>query len=233
MKPYYEDGAVTIYHGDAREVVRGLEPSTVDVLLTDPPYGSDFSGFRGVDQGIVGDGETEGFRLLRQVMHQGRFALKPDAHAYIFSRWDGWAEFYDAVSPFIPVRNGLIWWKNRGGMGNLTHDYATDYEVILYGRLGSRALQGGRDSAVLAGIPPLGPIKGRHHPTEKPVALLTRLLSKSLPPNGTVFDPFMGSGSSLIAARGLGGKAIGIEIEERYCEIAARRCRQEPLWGAA
>jgi site-specific DNA-methyltransferase (adenine-specific) len=229
VTPYYQDDLVTIYHGDCRDVVPELQDASVDVLLTDPPYGMAFGGFRGAEANVRADGARQGIRLVRQMFHETRPKMGKDAHAYVFCHWESWPDFYDAASPFIPIKSALIWWKNRGGMGDVELEYARDYEVILFGAHGRRPLTGRRDGSVLPNFAPMGNIAERLHPTEKPVPLLAFLIGKSAPERGTVLDPFMGSGSTLEAAKQLGRKAIGIEIEERYCEIAAQRCSQEVL----
>ena len=229
MMPYYSDDLVTIYHGDCRDVVDELDDASVDVLLTDPPYGMAFGGFRGAEANVRADGARQGIRLVRQMFHASRPKMSADAHAYVFCHWESWPDFYDAASAFIPIKSALVWWKNRGGMGDVELEYARDYEVILFGAHGRRPLAGKRDGSVLSGFAPMGNISERRHPTEKPVPLLRFLVGKSAPAGGLVLDPFMGSGSTLEAAKSLGRKAIGIEIEERYCEIAAIRCSQEVL----
>jgi DNA modification methylase len=229
MTPYFDDGQIQIWHGDCREVLPSIPAGSVDLVLTDPPYGMAFGGFRGVDMNVKADGARQGIRLVRQAMFEMRDALAEDAHLYMFCHWESWPDFYDALSPSIPIKSALMWWKNRGGMGDTSMEYARDYEVILFGAFGRRPLRGKRDGAVIAGYPPEGNIKNRDHPTQKPVALLQYLVGKSCPPNGMVLDPFMGSGTTIRAARANGCRAIGIEISEEYCEIAVKRLQQSVL----
>jgi DNA modification methylase len=230
MKPYYESGGITIYCGDCRDALPEIAPESVDLLLTDPPYGQQFHGFRGVTANVKGDGARQGVRVVRQALAESMQSLKQDAHAYMFCHWESWPDFYDAVSPYLPIKSALIWWKDRGGMGDTEMEYARDYEVILYAARGRRALDGKRDGAVIAEIPPVQS-QSREHPTQKPVPLCGFLVQKSCPAGGIVLDPFMGSGSTLVAAKEAGRRAIGIEIDERYCEIAAKRLAQEVLFG--
>lgn len=233
MKPYYDEGGIAIYHGDCRDVLPHLAPESVDLLLSDPPYGMQFaSGQRVVTQlaNVKADGARQGMRLVRQMLMEAMPALKADAHAYLMCHFESWPDFYDAVSSYLPIRNAIIWWKNRGGMGDCEMEYARDYEVLLYAALGRRPLAGRRDGSVLANIPPAG--NDRKHPTEKPVELMSRLIGKSCPVGGLVCDPFMGVGPTLQAALESGRRAIGIEIEEQYCEHAAKRLRQGVLFGA-
>lgn len=231
MRPYYEADGITIYHGDCREVLPSIEPASVALLVSDPPYGMAFGGFRGVQANVSADGARQGVRIVRQMLFEARPVLRPDAHLYLFCHWESWPDFYDAASGAVNIKNALVWHKDRGGMGDTATEYARDYEIILYGALGRKPLQGRRDGAVLRGHPPVRS-QDRQHPTEKPVDLLAYLVRKSSEAGDAVLDPFAGSGSSLVAARNLGRRAIGIEIEERYCEIAAQRLSQTDLLAA-
>lgn len=229
MRPYYRDpdAGITLFHGDCRDVVATLAPGSVDLLLTDPPYGKQFAG-EGVatrQANIRGDGARQGVRVVRQALFAALPALAVDAHILVFCHWESWPDFYDALCPLVPVKNALIWHKDRGGAGDCQMEYARDYEVVLYGAKGRRAITGRRDGAVIRGFPPIG--RERRHPTEKPTNLLAYFIAKHCPPGGLVLDPFAGSGTTLLAAKRLGRRAIGIEIDERYCRITAERLRQQ------
>ena len=232
MRPYYNHGGITIYHGDCRDVAEYIAPQSVDLVLTDPPYGQAFvSGMRTATElgAVRGDGVRQGIRSVRRALNDMRPTYSADTHFLVFCHWESWPDFYDNLSHLFAIRNALIWHKNRGGMGDLRHEYAKDYEVILFGAMGrGREIAGRRDGTVITGFPPVaGGI--REHPTEKPVNLLCHLIGKHCPRGGLVLDPFMGVGSTLIAAKDGLRHAIGIEIEERYCEIAAKRLEQEVL----
>lgn len=229
-QPYYTDDLVTLYHGDCRDVPM---PDSVDLLLTDPPYGMNWQATGKTAQGaIAGDGARQGVRLVRQMLAEVSSALAPDAHLLMFCHWESWPDFYDALSPYVSLRNALIWHKATGGMGNVKTNYLRDYEVVLYGARGKRPILGeGAYSNVLSGFSRV--TGGREHPTEKPGALLQHLIRRHCPDGLMVFDPFAGSGSTLLAARTEGRRAVGVEIDERYCEIAARRLSQDTLLGGA
>ena len=199
MKPYYCDNAVTLYHGDCLEITEWL---AADVLVTDPPYGVSYrsgweNSFRHVE--IANDNTTH--TRDRCITAWGNKA------ALVFGSWK--APRPDATQMI------LIWDKGTVGMGNLALPWFPATEEIYV--IGS-GWTGSRTSPVLRHH-----VRNTYHPTEKPVALLHSLLSKT---SGTVADPFAGSGSTLIAARNLGRKAIGVELEERYCEIIAKRLDQ-------
>lgn len=226
LKLVYEDDLVTLYHGDCRDVLEELPSQGVDLFLSDPPYGQQFAGQGVTTQkaNIRADGARQGVRVFRQALAAVAPLLKPDAHFLSFCHWESWPDFYDAVSPYLPIKNALIWHKDRGGMGDCEMEYARDYEIVLYAASGRRPIVGKREGAVIKGIPPVG--NDRRHPTEKPVALMRKLIIKHAPPGGLVIDPFAGVGSTLQAARELGVRAIGIEIERRWCEVAARDLAQ-------
>ncbi len=206
MKPYYEDEAVTIYHGDCRQIWPLLE---ADLLLTDPPYGISHSSHYGAswqDSIIAGDINT---------------SVRDD----ILALWEGPAFVFGTWRTARPrnTRHVLIWDKGPAfGMGDLSFPWKASFEEIYV--LGD-GFVGRRDESVLRGhIVVSWESKGRTHPHEKPVSLCAYLIAKT--EAQAVLDPFMGSGTTLRAAKDLGRKAIGIEIEERYCEIAAKRMSQ-------
>lgn len=220
--PYYEDEWVRLYHGDCRDVLPQLP--AVDLVLTDPPYGISYVSNMSAGQGtvpITNDGARLSLRLYRSVLP----LIRAD-HLLWFTRWDAWPDVWVELGQRFPMRGMLIWDKGSPGMGDL-HHWGPSYEMIA--SAGAGRIVGARDGSILryAGVPS----RDRLHPTEKPVALLSYLIQKL--DADTVLDPFAGSGSTLVAAKTLGRRAIGVEIEERYCEIAARRLAQDTLFGSA
>jgi DNA modification methylase len=218
MSPYYSEGGITIYHGDCREVLPTLEP--VDLVFTDPPYGVTYQSNMAAGRGtapITNDGTRLSLALYRQVI-----PILKAAHILWFTRWDAWPDVWMNLGQYFPIRGLLVWDKCSPGMGDLNH-WGPSYELIA--SAGSGSITGGRDGSVFR-YPTVSP-HNRAHPTEKPNELLAYLIGKMQP--AAILDPFMGSGTTLRAAKDLGRRAIGIEIEERYCEIAANRLRQEVL----
>ncbi|RKI08296.1 site-specific DNA-methyltransferase [Corallococcus sp. AB030] len=223
MKPYFQSDTITLFHADCRDALLGLPSKSVDVLLTDPPYGMAYEAKGRSGAAIRADGSRQGMRVFRQALTAAGPALKPDLHAFVFCHWESWPDFFDAASAHMKIKGAPIWWKARGGMGDCAASFAPDYEVVLHGTGPTRrALFGKRHGAVLSGYPPV-PARARTHPTEKPVNLLAYLLERACPKGGLVLDPFVGSGATLVAAQQLGLRAVGVELDERYCEAAARR----------
>jgi site-specific DNA-methyltransferase (adenine-specific) len=212
-EPYYQDDLVTLYHGDSRVLTAWL---SADVLVSDVPYGIDYnSGSRRqtLARSIEGDKDT--------AARDDALQAWGDRPALIFGTWR------------IPRPEGthtrLIWdTKGALGMGNLSVPWKpSDQEIYVIGY----GFAGPRTSNVLSHAPvqSLG-YNGRVHPHEKPIGLMQDLINKC--PPGVIADPFAGSGSTLAAAKQLGRRSIGVELDERYCEIAARRLAQDTLFGA-
>jgi DNA modification methylase len=217
MKPYYEQDGVTIYHGDCAEVLPHVE---ADICVTDPPYGIGYVSAWGSTKfgRISGDDSVRADWLA---------LLMPDT-LYCFTRWDvleRWRQAIEATGR--KVRDALVWDKQAHGAGDPTRSWAPCYEHVLYASAKPLVLAKPRPQNVLrfarvdAGA--IGKATGNElvHPSQKPVNLLAHIISKH--EGASVLDPFAGSGSTLVAAQNMGRRSIGIEIEERYCEIAAKR----------
>lgn len=216
MVPYYRDENTTLFLGDCREVLPTLGNADA-ALVTDPPYGIAHSSNHGASwQGteIANDRDT--------ACRDFAIAWATGLPAAIFGSWK--------VQRPTGTRAVLIWDKGPAfGMGDLSFPWKTSWEEIYI--LGD-GWRGRRDEGVLKGhIVVSWESKGRTHPHEKPVSLCCHLIQKTV--SSTIVDPFAGSGSTLVAAKLCGRKSIGIEIEEKYAEIAADRLRQGVLFGAA
>ncbi len=208
MKPYYDHAGIQIFLSDCREILPTLEP--VDLVLTDPPYGMQFrSNDRIVKHDrIVGDDHLP-LDLIQLSIEKALNA------AYVFCRWNN---LYEMPQP----KSVLAWIKNGGSMGDLQHEHGRQWEAVcFYPKPNHEFIK--RISDVLYA----DRTGNNRHPTEKPLNLMVQLIQANV--GDTILDPFMGSGTTLRAAKDLDRKAIGIEIEERYCEIAANRLSQEVL----
>jgi site-specific DNA-methyltransferase (adenine-specific) len=235
---YYSDESVTLYHGDCIEIMAELGDGTVDAVLTDPPYSSGGrrenarslrkSMTRTVDDDdwIRGDGmSTNGFTyLLRLCGIQWRRILVPGGHALAFIDWR-MAPALAAALETADLRQHpvLVWNKGRIGMGAV---FRNQHEFVLHFTSGNPGAPQRRDVGNVLTFPP---VRDGEHPTEKPEPLLRTLLSVVAPKGGLILDPFAGSGSGLAAAQSLGIRAIGVEADERYCEVIAKRFAQGVL----
>jgi site-specific DNA-methyltransferase (adenine-specific) len=228
-EPYYQDDSCTIYHGDCRDVLPELEPSSVGLVLTDPPYGVGYS--TGYRQAVARSSTRLAYDLATApLMNDTAQLIAPlmndTAHVY----WCAAPERLDAVLPIVrtlgEVVNVLCWDKGNCTAGDLDATYGQQWEAVIFARKSRVNLVVGRDRDILRYS--RGSTSDYLHPTQKPIPMLRYLIGRHMP-NQLILDPFMGSGTTLRAAKDLGRKAIGIEIEERYCEIAAKRLSQMVL----
>lgn len=223
MRPYYSDDLVTLYHGDCREITAWLE---ADVLLSDPPYGigwkQDLSGYS--FRGYARHAETDHHGIANDEDTSARdavLALWGDRPALVFGS--------PRLAPPIGTKQVLIWRKPvDAGLIGAAVAWRSDIEAIY--RLGKWPRVNASRSSIIDGP------KGMHaylngHPHAKPTSILEDLMAHS--PTGTIADPFVGSGSTLVAAKMVGRRAIGVEVDERYCELAASRLAQDTLFGGA
>jgi DNA modification methylase len=206
-KPYYEHAGIQIWHGDCREIMPGL---TFDSIVADVPYGISHP----CDYRARGRGKLAACNDYPDV-HSDNEPFDPSWLLALGVPTILWGANHYA--PSLPIGGWLVWDKMRpDGLDQATAELAwnsTTHPVRVFRHLWHgmmRASERGES----------------YHPMQKPVALLKWCLSFV---EGDVVDPYMGAGPTLVAAKELGRRAIGIEIEERYCEIAAKRLSQEVL----
>jgi hypothetical protein len=222
VKPYYSDDKVTLYHGDCREITEWL---AADVLVTDPPYGRGWrqgalkaSGSDG-HQGIAGDCTTE--------TRDAALALWGPRLALVFGDL--------MLAPPEGTKQVLVYRKppnagTRGATGGRRRDLEAVYMLGPW-----PTGLGGETSIIPTSEPsqgnPSSPQGRFGHPHAKPQDTMGHLIGMTA---GVVADPFAGSGSTLVAAKALGRRSIGVELDEAYCEIAAKRLAQGAFdFGAA
>lgn len=227
MKPYWTDGTAAIYHGDCRDVMQTMGAGSIDLILTDPPYGVHYVTARRsrndkLRRPIEND---ESLDVVGEAWPVVMKLLKDDRHWYAFASP---RMIPQAANVFDGSKHILAWDKgDRGTVGDLECGFGEAWEAIFYGMKGRRPLNGKRPRTIIRydWSSTLDPV----HPTVKPIPLLSKMIGWSTGESELVLDPFMGSGTTLRAAKDNGRRAIGIEIEERYCEIAARRLEQGVL----
>jgi site-specific DNA-methyltransferase (adenine-specific) len=212
---YYQDDHVTLYHGDC--LTEHREWLDADTLVTDPPYGMAYESNFNRDKRNVKVGRKVAQDETTEARDNVLSAWLPKP-AIMFGRWD--------TERPLGTHTRLIWDKgNSVGMGNLSIPWGrSDEEIYIIGQ----GFKGKRTGSVIrVQMLMSGDSSRPDHPTPKPIPLMERLIEKC--PPGVIADPFAGSGATLVAAKNLGRNVIGIELEEKYCEIIAKRCAQEVL----
>jgi site-specific DNA-methyltransferase (adenine-specific) len=227
MKPYYEEPGITIYHGDCREILPMLPK--VDLVLTDPPYGINLGNHLGARdnrtdhvliKGSYASYEDSLENLRNIVIPAVEMAINGATRGIVFCAGQHIGEYPKAASVggfFFPAAQG----RNCWGFNSCA-------TALLYGP-GCRVELGSK--ATMISVTEASPKNG--HPCPKPLRAIQHFVDLGSEPGNLILDPFMGSGTTLVAAKRLGRRAIGIEIEEKYCEIAARRLENDmPLLSA-
>lgn len=211
MRPYFERDGITIYHGDCRDVLPTL--TGIEAVVSDPPYGMRWDGSVSVGRNGHGSKGSRSSRYGETVFGDDTpFDPSPWLRFEKVVLW-GWNHF----AARLPVGTALVWIKRfDGGFGS----FLSDAEIAW--------MKGGHGVYLHRDTTLMGETHQRRHPTEKPVGLMRWCIQRAQC-TGVILDPYMGSGTTLRAAADLGHHAIGIEVEERYCEIAARRLEQQVL----
>lgn len=250
MKAYYQDEAVTIYHGDSLEILPELPDNSVDLVLTDPPYPSLLKWLGVGTTARMGLGredsksydpdkffKTIDYQDLPRLLVEFSRIIKGNCHTYMMSDGDTLPYIFQAIGKGWACENGcpwfaqedlvpefsnvklLIWDKEVPGMG---YHYRSQHEYICMLDKGkNRKLNDLGEPDVLRFKRCQGEV-----PTQKPPELFDLLIKQSSNTRELILDPFLGSGTTAYCAKKLNRKCIGIEIEEKYCEIAANRCSQ-------
>ena len=238
-EPYYSDEYVTLYHGDTLDTLDALGAELiVDAVVTDPPYasGSRLEAAKSSSGAMLRAGRfadrpieldqmtTTGFVWLMRAIGQAVRPMLPDGGSFLsFIDWRQWPNLVGALETCnYRVQGMVVWDKGSMGLGN---GFRAQHELICHASKGVPNIADKGCGNVIT-HPRQAP---DDHPSPKPEPLMQRLIEVVTLPGQAVLDPFAGSGSTLVAAKRLGRKAIGVELEERYCEIAAKRLAQGVL----
>ncbi len=207
MTPYYQDDLVTIYHGDCQEWM-----PEADAVVSDPPYGMGWDA-SSITLGPNGHGKHRDKSIRPGIQIVGDDQPFDPAPCLGFSQVILWGSNH--YSQALPGGTTLVWVKRlTAAYGS----YLSDAEIAW--------MKGGHGVYLHLDLSLNAERRHRLHGNQKPLGLMRWCIGKT---TGTILDPYAGSGTTLVAAKSLGRKSIGIEIEERYCEVAANRCRQEVL----
>jgi site-specific DNA-methyltransferase (adenine-specific) len=242
VQPYYreEDYGISIYHGDCEELLEVVvEPGSVAMVLTDPPYGVEYiSNHRKdphrwgddwlprVDKEVVGDDH-----LPVEIVKDLAPLVRDTGAIYWFCTEYGITPFRDAaVAEGMTERRAIVWDKGNHGSGDLEGDYGSRCEFIAWAAKGRHLLRGERPINLLKFDKVSGNSPDFVHSCQKPEDLLRYLIEKSTDPGDLILDPYMGSGSTLRAAKDMGRRCIGIEVKEEHCASARKRLGQGVLF---
>jgi len=251
LAPYYQDEFATVYLGDCNEVTLEFGAQTFDAMIADPPYGATSLEWDKVDLGwlsaatrvvdtsgsiwcfgnlrflvqVIRSAEEQGWRVAQDIVwekHNGsgfttdRFRRVHEQAVQLYRKFRPWEEVYRAT----PLSTELVKKKNMHKQAGLPQHFHGDEEKL------PEFAERTRKNQIMTSVFCVYSCNGSAaHPTQKPTNVLKPLLRYSVPGGGLVLDPTTGSGSTLVAAKALGMRSVGIEINERYCEIAARRLR--------
>jgi site-specific DNA-methyltransferase (adenine-specific) len=228
--PYYADDAVTLWHGDCREILPTLRAQSVDLILTDPPFFMPATHYQSRTQWQRSWSDTSVLAMFwSTILDLAIPLLRATGHFVTFCNGDSYPVFYPEMYRRFDALKCLVWDKGAIGMGRI---WRNRHELLIAARWETSTFKesGGSRPDVLAAK--VIPSSDRTHPVEKPTRLLAQIIEPTTPTGGLILDPFMATGSTILAARMANRRAIGIEGEERYCEIAARRLSQGILTPA-
>lgn len=220
--PYYKDEFVTLYHGDALTVLPTLPSLSAGVVILDPPYSFESISVRGRDDGAAGTSGAPTM-LLHRTFEETRRLLVDGGVAPVLCQWRRFADIeYLGALAGLRLTSCVAWVRNRVGTGGM---FRSSWDPILVLSKGAPSL---RDKAAVSNVLHVEPLSGQEHPYAKPPALWTPFMAR-VPEDQLIIDPYAGSGASLIAARQTGHRWVGIEVEERFCELIATAATQHVL----
>ena len=209
-KPYYEDEYTKLYHANCYDIISQMRDKCLDIVLSDPPFGMRYKSNNYVDGNPWGEIKNDDhfpIEIMSDLFRLSRNAV------ILFCRWNNLVELNPQPKSLI------VWDKGGGSMGDLEHEYSRQYETAAFWAMENHSWRNGRPHDIIK----VNKVHDLKHPTEKPQLLLQKIIEQNS--GSSVFDPFCGSGSTLGAAKKLRLKSIGVEMEERYCEVAANRLR--------
>lgn len=217
MKPYYRDPrGVVIYHANSSEILEKMKDGSISLIVTDPPYNAinrKTGGLRMIDKGSA---DTLPVDVKRTASEMIRVV---SGSVYIWCSDEQYTDWSNALRDGGLTTRKCAWWKTNPSPMNGQYLWLSSLELCVFDRKPKAAFN-------LRCAHPVwkGPVdKASAHPTPKPVWLIEQLVKASSQPGDIVLDPYMGGGSTLVSCILNGRRGIGVEIDERYCEIAAKR----------
>ena len=235
MNPYWQSESVQIYNADCLEVLAELPDESIAAVISDPPFssgartdagkamrGAMLRGVKWQDDWFSHDNlATFGFLFLMRLVSTELFRVtKQGGSCHLFIDWRMYPNLYGVLeSTGWNVKNLVVWDKQNFGMGT---NYRNQHELIIYAEKGDCNFRNHN----MGNVQKVKRVQAEYHPTEKPISLLERFIDNVTDEGETVFDPFCGSGTTLVAARNIGRKGIGSEISKDYCDVSVERLAQ-------
>ena len=212
-----------LYQGDCLEIMGGIKDKSVDLIVTDPPYLMDYQSNRRKKEDRFDKIKNDkgNYMLIQDYLEECHRIMKDNTAIYCFCSWHNIDFFKNEFEKHFKLKNILVWNKNNHGTGDLKGSYAPKHEFILFGHKGRTLLREKRIADVID-CPKISSNK-LTHPTEKPQDLLEIFIKQSSDEGSIIFDGFMGTGSCGMAAKKLNRNFIGIELDEKYFNIAKNR----------
>lgn len=220
----------TIVVGDCLQIMADMPDGCVDLVITDAPYGIEYETKRGAGTGkricatfIEGDTVEDVLPAVAEICR----VLKDSGALYWFTRLDMYCLWYQEISKYLTLKTPLIWDKKNDTMGDLQGDYGCRTEPIIFAVRGRHLLRGYRSHNLISFTRPPNSGMYRLHPHQKPVELMEFLIKKSSDEGDIVFDPFIGSGTTAVAAAKTGRLFFGCDVVKEYVELARHRVATE------
>ena len=212
-----------LYQGDCLEVMGSIKDKSIDLIVTDPPYLMNYQSNRRKKEDRFDKikNDKENYMLIQDYLEECHRIMKDNTAIYCFCSWHNIDFFKREFEKYFKLKNIIVWNKNNHGTGDLKGAYAPKHEFILFGHKGRTLLREKRIPDIIDCSKV--PSKKLTHPTEKPQELLEIFIKQSSDEESIIFDGFMGTGSCGIAAKKLNRKFVGIELDEKYFNIAKDR----------
>ena len=236
IKPYYRDeqADIVIYCADCREVLPHIRDKSIDLVLTDPPYNvsqknSDIK-FKITERKNLARDFGDWDYNFDPTIYWDEFnrLVNNNGQVYIFTAHNLFGKWYELLERDFGFSNFLVWYKNNPMPQVRKRSFLSSCELIIRSGRGNYTINfiNQNDMHNLITYPCRS---DNVHPTQKPERLISKLVNIASNPNSLILDPFLGSGTTAYCAKKLGRKCIGIEIEEKYCAIAAKRLSQSVM----
>ena len=212
-----------LIHGDCLEVLKTIEDNSIDLVITDPPYGMKYTSNRSiyvdsVTKNAIANDDENVLEIMEELLNILDTKTKIDSHYYIFTSWKQYPQFKNLIEKHLTIRNLIIWDKGNHGSGDLENTWGNSYECIIFATRGNRKINKRKRDIISINRP----VNDKIHSTQKPEELIKKLLEVSSQPADVVLDPFMGSGSTIKAVMEYGGlNYIGVEIDKEMFDRAS------------